>query len=78
MRLLEDGWEPRGRPGDTWRWRSGPGRPEGAPGWPPARVPMLDLLPGESTRAPVTRRDAPPEGRAPLLEGWNIRARVLD
>ncbi|MEE4593644.1 sugar-binding domain-containing protein [Streptomyces sp. DSM 41524] len=53
-------------------------RPVTAPGWGTPDDSMLDLLPGESIRIPVTWRDAPPEGRALLLEGWNIRARVLD
>ena len=46
MDVLTDGWELRGCLGDTWRWLSGPGRPEGEPGWLPARVPgsVLDDL----------------------------------
>jgi beta-mannosidase len=43
---LGDGWQLRGCLGDTWRWLCGPGRPEGEPGWHPARVPgsVLDDL----------------------------------
>ncbi|MFD7923823.1 sugar-binding domain-containing protein [Streptomyces sp. NPDC059740] len=46
MRVLDDGWELRACLGDTWRWLSGPGRPDGEPGWFPARVPgaVLDDL----------------------------------
>ncbi|WP_314174105.1 glycoside hydrolase family 2 protein [Streptomyces winkii] len=43
---LTGGWQLRGCLGDTWRWLCGPGRPEGEPGWHPARVPgsVLDDL----------------------------------
>ncbi|MGD6747174.1 glycoside hydrolase family 2 protein [Streptomyces sp. BH106] len=53
-------------------------RPFEAPGWAVFGDNMLDLLPGESVEVPVTWRDAPEEGRAVLLEGWNVDARVLD
>ncbi|MEU0370706.1 hypothetical protein ABZ070_10650 [Streptomyces sp. NPDC006283] len=53
-------------------------RPIDADGWAVFGDNMLDLLPGESLEVPVTWRDAPVEGRAVLLEGWNTDARVLD
>ncbi|WP_425837214.1 glycoside hydrolase family 2 protein [Streptomyces fractus] len=53
-------------------------RPIDTPGWAVFGDNMLDLLPGESAEVPVTWRDAPEEGRAVLLEGWNVDARVLD
>ena len=52
-------------------------RPITARGWATPDDSMVDLLPGESVRIPVTWRDAPAEGRALLLEGWNTDARVL-
>ncbi|MDX3353384.1 hypothetical protein PV703_08640 [Streptomyces sp. ME01-24h] len=52
-------------------------RPITARGWATPDDSMVDLLPGESVRIPVTWRDAPVEGRALLLEGWNTDARVL-
>ncbi|WP_051941197.1 glycoside hydrolase family 2 protein [Phaeacidiphilus oryzae] len=53
-------------------------RPIGAPGWAVFGDNMLDLLPGESVEVPVAWRNAPDEGRAVLLEGWNTDARLLD
>jgi beta-mannosidase len=53
-------------------------RPITAPGWAAPADSMIDLLPGESVRIPITWRDAPTDGRALLLEGWNTDARVLD
>ncbi|MET8473113.1 sugar-binding domain-containing protein [Streptomyces sp. NPDC006422] len=53
-------------------------RPVEAPGWAVFGDNMLDLLPGETAEVPVAWRDAPEAGRAVLLEGWNVDARVLD
>ncbi|MEV7990600.1 hypothetical protein AB0O67_01435 [Streptomyces sp. NPDC086077] len=53
-------------------------RPYAAAGWAVPDDSMIDLLPGETVRLPVTWRDAPLEGRALLLEGWNTDARLLD
>lgn len=48
-RVLADGWQVSGCLGDTWRWRCGPGRPPGEPGWFDARVP--DPYHGLNSRA---------------------------
>jgi beta-mannosidase len=52
-------------------------RPIDAPGWAVFEDNMLDVLPGESVRVPVTWRGAPEEGRAVRVEGWNTVAREL-
>ncbi|QPP05544.1 hypothetical protein G4Z16_03090 [Streptomyces bathyalis] len=52
-------------------------RPIEAEGWAVFEDNMLDLLPGESVRVPVTWRAAPGEGRAVAVEGWNTGVREL-
>jgi beta-mannosidase len=52
-------------------------RPIEAEGWAVFGDNMLDLLPGESVRVPVTWRSAGEEGRTVRVEGWNTRAREL-
>jgi len=46
-------------------------RPYAARGWAVFGDNLIDLLPGESTVVTVDWRDAPADGRAVRLEGWN-------
>ncbi|MGW2344252.1 glycoside hydrolase family 2 protein [Streptomyces sp. NPDC001661] len=66
MHTLDDGWELRACLGDTWRWLCGPGRPDGEPGWFPARVPgsvLDDLRAGGQIPDPYVGTDS-------LLTEW--------
>ncbi|MBD0329718.1 MAG: hypothetical protein ICV64_06400 [Thermoleophilia bacterium] len=50
-------------------------RPYEAPGWAVFEDNVLDLLPGEERTVAVAWRDAPGDGRAVLLSGWNVDER---
>jgi beta-mannosidase len=73
--------------GDKWRLQlrhtGGPAalgvvledaRPYDPPGWVVFSDNVIDLLPGETRAIDVAWIEAPEEGRAVLVDGWNVEA----